>query len=266
MGKDKKEQKRLQEERMNEILSRLDSIENAVNENKQSVEENSEKIETNTEIATAVPVSKEEAQKEAVEVEKKDNEVKKLSLDEEFDLLLNKLLTTTITESNISRLGHLNMFEINKLKTIAGGVQFGIHFLRAEDNMMKILENQTFGSNIGNIRSLPAVHGLIKTLDETSGLLRKRIGLGHRLAKNAVEGAKGWGNSVMNVGRALTGNEKVDMIGKTAMQLNVNNKEKLDRNEKAQQHQGSSMPGGRKTQRRKKHKKSGKHHKTRKHH
>ena len=167
MGKDKKEQKRLQEERMNEILSRLDSIENAVNENKQSVEENSEKIETNTEIATAVPVSKEEAQKEAVEVEKEDNEIKKLSLEEEFDLLLNKLLTTTITESNISRLGHLNMFEINKLKKIPGGVQFGIHFLRAEDNMMKILENQTFGSNIGNIRSLTAVHGLIKTLDET---------------------------------------------------------------------------------------------------
>ena len=187
---------------------------------------------------------------------------KKLSLEEEFDLLMNKMISNQ--KYNEGRLKELTLDGIRKLKDIPGGLEFGIHFLRAEDNMKKILNNQTFEDNLNNIRSLPAVHGLIKTVDETSDLLRQRIGKFHRLFKNVSQGVKSMGNKAANAVRGLIGRNKVSMVGKDAMQEERDNIENLNRNEEAQRSQGSSLRGGRKTQRKRKQKRS-KRHKTRKH-
>ena len=187
---------------------------------------------------------------------------KKLSLEEEFDLLINKMISNQTY--NEGRLKELTLDGIRKLKDIPGGLEFGIHFLRAEDNMKKILNNQTFEDNLNNIRSLPAVHGLIKTVDETSDLLRQRIGKFHRLFKNVSQGVKSMGNKAANAVRGVFGRDKVSMVGKDAMQEERDNTENLKSNEDAQRSQGSSLRGGRKTQRKRKQKRS-KRDKTRKH-
>lgn len=186
----------------------------------------------------------------------------KLSLEEEFDLLMNKMISNQ--KYNEGRLKELTLDSIRKLKDTPGGLEFGIHFLRAEDNMKKILNNQTFEDNLNNIRSLPAVHGLIKTVDETSHLLRERIGKFHRLLKNVSQGVRSMGNKAANVVRGVFGRNKVSMVNEDAMQQNRDNIENLNRNEEAQRSKGSSLRGGKKTQRKRKQKRS-KRYKTRKH-
>jgi hypothetical protein len=206
------------------------------------IKKNKESIQSDTEISTITPVTK-------------------LSLEEEFDLLMNKMISDQ--GNNEGRLKELTLDGIHILKDTPGGLEFGIHFLRAEDNMKKILNNQTFEDNLNNIRSLPAVHGLIKTVDETSELLRKRIGKFHRLFKNVSQGAKSMGNKAANAVRGIFGREKVNMVNENAMQNQLDNNANLNRNEEAQRSQGSSLRGGRKTQRKRK-QKHNKHHKTRK--
>ena len=208
-------------------------------------------IQSDAEISAIAPESNEDM-----------NKTTKMPLEEEFDLLMNKMISDQ--GNSEARLKELTLDGIRILKDTPGGLEFGIHFLRAEDNMKKILNNQTFEDNLNNIRSLPAVHGLIKTVDETSDLLRKRIGKFHRLFKNVSQGAKNLGNKSANAIRGVFGREKVNMVNENAMKDQRDNNDNLNRNEEVQRSQGSSLSGGKKTQRKRKQNRS-KRRKTRKH-
>jgi len=265
MGKEKKEQKRLQEERMNEILSRLDSIENAVNENKQAVNENKQSVEDNSvKIETTTAPTDEEKQVAAEEtdiIDKEMEQAKKLSPDQEFDLLLTKL--TTQTGKYEPRLNSINRGSENALKNINGGLQLAILLLRAEDNLNKISLNETWDKNINGIRRNSIILSLVKAVEETGDRMRSQGGVFRAnavIAKESfqnktssaldgVRGAFGWDKK----NRSELGNDAYQNIGAPRDTSKVN----MDNN---------LGGGGRKTQRRKKHKKSGKHHKTRKHH
>jgi hypothetical protein len=227
MGKDKKEQKRLQEERMDEILSRLDSIENAVNENKENIQQ--------------TEADKEQSREFAKQIEEESTKLKSMTPLEEFQALLDNLIAGERREKKIE---NLTEGQINELKGLDGGLATANLLLRAENNMNDLLMNHSFKNNESGLRRNQVIMQLIKALDHTTGKLKSMTGFFRAHM----------GSTIGNIGRWATGKENTqeELSGTSEVQ-------RIDKDNKI-------YGGGKKTQRRKKHKKSGKHHKTRKHH
>ena len=238
MGNDRKDRKKQEKEaRMDEILSRLDSIERSVSENKENIQQTA--IEANSAPETAA--DKEQSRVFAQKVEQESTKLKSMTQEEEFKALLDNLMAG---ERREKRMENLTEGQINELKGLDGGLATANLLLRAENNMNDLLMNHSFKNNESGLRRNQVIMQLIKALDHTTGKLNSMTGFFRAHI----------GSTFGNMGRWMSGKENTqeELSGTSEV-------ERIDKDNKI-------YGGGKKTQRRKKRKQGGKHHKSRKHH